>query len=88
MQKAGLKVEKQKVLPIVYDELRIENAFKIDIIVEDILILEIKALEMSNNIHKAQLLTYLKLTSCKLGLLINFGTDVFKNGVNRVVNGL
>ncbi|SEF64447.1 GxxExxY protein [Halpernia humi] len=88
LQKAGLKVEKQKVLPIVYDELRIENAFKIDIIVEDILILEIKALEMSNNIHKAQLLTYLKLTGCKLGLLIYFGTDVFKNGVNRVVNGL
>lgn len=73
---------------MIYDELKIENAFRIDIIVENKLILEIKAVEFLNDTHKAQLLTYLKMTGCRLGLLINFRTDVFKNGVKRVVNGL
>lgn len=88
LEKSGLKVEKQKFLPILYDELHIENAFRIDIIVENKLILEIKAVEFIIDVHKAQLLTYLKMTGCKLGLIINFKTDVFKTGVKRVVNGL
>lgn len=88
LQKSGLKAEKQKVYPMIYDELKIENAFRIDIIVENKLILEIKAVEFLNDTHKAQLLTYLKMTGCRLGLLINFRIDVFKNGVKRVVNGL
>ena len=83
-----MKVEKQKILPIIYEELRIENAFRIDIIVEDKLILEIKTVDFINEVHKAQILTYLKLTNCKLGLIVNFRTDVFKDGVKRVVNGL
>ncbi len=57
-------------------------------IIENKLILEIKAVEFINDTHKAQLLTYLKMTGCRLGMLINFRTDVFKNGVKRVVNGL
>ncbi|MPS71640.1 MAG: GxxExxY protein [Chryseobacterium sp.] len=87
LQKQNLKVEKQIVLPIVYEELKINNAFRIDIIIEDKLILEIKAVEFINPSHKAQLLTYLKMTGCKLGLLINFNEETFKSGVTRVING-
>lgn len=88
LKKAGLKVEKQKTLPIVYEELKIENAFRLDLIVEDKLILEIKTVEFISDVYKAQLLTYLKMTNCKLGLILNFRTVVFKDGVKRVVNGL
>ena len=86
LQKQGLKVEKQIILPIIYEELKIENAFRIDILVESKLILEIKAVEYINPSHKAQLLTYLKMTDCKLGLLINFNEETFKSGVTRVIN--
>ena len=88
LDKAGLLVEKQKLLPIIYEELKIENAYKLDILVEKKLILEIKAVEYINPTHKMQLLTYLKMTDCRLGLLINFQVDYFKNGVTRIVNGL
>lgn len=87
LQKQDLKVEKQIVLPIIYEELKINNAFRIDILVESKLILEIKAVEFINPSHKAQLLTYLKMTNCKLGLLINFNEETFKAGVSRVING-
>lgn len=66
----------------------IENAFKIDLLVENKLILEIKTVDYLNDIHKAQILTYLKMTNCKLGLLMNFRTDYYKNGIKRVVNNL
>ncbi|MBL3549216.1 MULTISPECIES: GxxExxY protein [Chryseobacterium] len=88
LTKAGLLVEKQKLLPIVYEDLRIENAFRLDIIIENKLILEIKTVDYINPTHKAQLLTYLKMTNCKLGLLLNFQSNVFKDGVTRVVNHL
>lgn len=88
IKKFGLEVEKQKILPIVYEELKIDNAYRLDMIVEDKLILEIKTVDFISDVHKAQILTYLKLTNCKLGLILNFRTDVFKNGVKRVVNGL
>ena len=88
LKKAGLKVEKQKLLPFKYEELTIENADRLDMIVEDKLILEIKTVDYINSSHKAQLLTYLKMTDCRLGLLINFQSDLFKNGVTRIVNGL
>lgn len=84
----GLKVERQKYLPIIYENLLIEKAFKIDLIVENKLILEIKAVDFLNDIHRAQVLTYLKMTGCKLGLLLNFRTDVFKDGIKRVINGI
>lgn len=87
LQKQGLKVEKQITLPIIYEELKIENAFRIDILVESKLVLEIKAVEFINPSHKAQLLTYLKMTDCKLGLLINFNEETFKAGISRVING-
>lgn len=88
LKKAGLFVEKQKLLQIVYEELKIENAFRLDMIVENKLILEIKTVDYINSTHKAQLLTYLKMTNCKLGLLLNFQSDVFKNWVTRIVNFL
>ena len=79
---------KTKTASNVYEELRIENAFKLDMIVENKLILEIKTVDYINSTHKAQLLTYLKMTNCKLGLLLNFQSDIFKNGVTRIVNFL
>lgn len=86
LTKLGLFVEKQKLLPIIYEELKIENAFRLDMIVENKLILEIKTVDYINSTHKAQLLTYFKMTNCKLGLLINFQSDLFKNGVTRMIN--
>jgi len=88
LTKSGLSVEKQKLLPIVYEDLKIDNAFKLDLMIESKLILEIKTVEYISPAHKAQLLTYLKMTNCKLGLLLNFQSDVFKNGVTRIVNNL
>jgi len=88
IKKFGLKVEKQKSVSIIYDDLIINNAYKIDLIVEDKLILEIKTVDNLNDIHKAQILTYLKMTGCRLGLLMNFRTDFYKNGIKRIVNNL
>ena len=86
--KLGLKVEKQKALPLVYEELKLDAGYRIDLLVENKLIIEIKSVEALNDLHFAQILTYLKLSKCKLGLLINFNSVLFTNGVKRVVNGL
>ncbi|OCA72378.1 GxxExxY protein [Chryseobacterium artocarpi] len=88
LTKSGLFIEKQKLLPIIYEDLRIENAFRLDIIIENKVILEIKTVDYISSNHKAQLLTYLKMTNCKLGMLLNFQSDVFKNGVTRMANHL
>ncbi len=83
-----LSFEKQKALPIVYHGVRFESALRIDLIVENIVIVELKSVEVIVPLHKKQLLTYLKISGCKLGLLINFNSSLFKNGVTRIVNGL
>lgn len=88
IRKYGLKVEKQKPLPLVYEEVKLEVGYRIDLLVEDKLIIEIKAVEALSDLHMAQILTYLKLSHCRLGLLINFNTVLFKNGVKRVINGI
>ena len=88
LRKIGLNVEKQKPLPLIYEEVKLDVGYRIDIIVENKLIIEIKSVEALNDVHFAQLLTYLKLTNCKLGLLINFNVSIIKNGVKRVVNNL
>lgn len=72
LKRVGLDVVKQKPLPLIYEEVKLDIGYRIDIIVENKLILEIKSVEALNDIHFAQLLTYLKLSNCKLGLLINF----------------
>lgn len=88
LKKQGLNVEKQKPLPLIYEEVKLDIGYRIDIIVNNKLIIEIKSVEALNDVHFAQLLTYLKLTNCKLGLLINFNVTLIKNGVKRVVNNL
>ena len=88
LKKTGLKIEKQKPLPLIYEEIKLEIGYRLDIIVENKLILEIKSVDALNEIHFAQLLTYLKLTDCKLGLLLNFNVILIKNGIKRVVNKL
>lgn len=88
LSKYGLKVEKQKALPLIYEEIKLDVGYRIDLLVESRVIVEIKSVEALNDIHLAQILTYLKLSNCKLGLLINFNTVLFKSGVKRVVNGL
>lgn len=85
IEKAGLKVERQKVLPLIYEEVKLDAGYRIDLIVENKLILELKSVESLNNVHLAQLLTYLKLSKCKLGLLINFNEALLKNGIKRVI---
>ena len=88
LMKTGLDIQKQKALPLVYEDIKLDIGYRIDIIIENKLILEIKSVEALNDIHFAQLLTYLKLTNCKLGMLINFNVLLIKNGIKRVVNNL
>ena len=71
-----------------YEDVKLDIGYRIDIIIENKLILELKSVESLNDVHFAQLLTYLKLTDCKLGLLINFNVSLIKNGIKRVVNNL
>ncbi len=86
--KAGIKVEKQRAMPLVYKEVQLDIGYRLDLIVADKLIIEVKAVEALNDVHLAQVLTYLKLSGCKLGLLINFNVKLLKNGVQRVINGI
>lgn len=88
IKKNGLYVEKQKALPLIYEEVKLDIGYRIDIIIENKLILEIKSVEALNDVHFAQLMTYLKLTDCKLGMLLNFNVSLIKNGIKRVVNNL
>ena len=88
LRKTGLEVEKQKALPLIYEEVKLDIGYRLDIMIENKLIVEIKSVDALNDIHFAQLLTYLKLTNCKLGMLINFNVVLIKNGIKRVVNNL
>jgi len=88
LKKSGLEVVKQKPLPLIYDEVKLEIGYRVDIIVENKVIIEIKSVEALNDIHLAQILTYLKLSDCRLGMLINFNVTLIKNGIKRVVNNL
>ncbi len=88
LKKTGLWVEKQKPVPLIYEEVKLEVGYRIDILLENKLVIEAKAVDVLNDIHLAQILTYLKLSNCKLGLLINFNVILIKNGIKRVVNNL
>jgi len=88
LNKTGLFVEKQKPLPLIYEEVRLDVGYRIDLFVEKKVIIEIKAVETFNDIHLVQVLTCLKLSDCKLGLLINFNVTLIKDGFKRVVNKL
>lgn len=88
LRKADLNVEKQKGMPLVYEEVKLECGYRADLLVEKKVIIEIKSVDALNDVHLAQILTYLKLSDCKLGLLLNFNVVVLKNGIKRVANRL
>jgi len=88
LRKHGLLVQTQVALPVIYDGLRLENGFRMDIVVENKVVVELKSVEVLLEVHHMQLLTYLKLSGHKLGLLINFNVPYIKNGIFRKVNGL
>ncbi len=87
MVKSGLFVEKEKPLPLVYEEVKLDCGYRADFFVEKSIIVEVKSVDTLNDIHLAQTLTYLKLAKSRLGLLINFNVLQLKNGIKRVVNG-
>lgn len=87
LKNAGLFVEKQRALPLIYESVKLDVGYRIDIIIENKFIVEVKSLEALNEVHLAQVLTYLKLSNCKLGLLINFNVKLIKDGIKRVING-
>ncbi len=88
LKKDGFLVEREKSLPIIYKELMLEHAYRIDLLVENKVVVELKAVSELNEVHKAQVLTYLKLSGCKLGLLINFNSKLLKDNICRYVNKL
>jgi GxxExxY protein len=81
-----LKVQRQVAIPVRYKELRIEEGYRVDMLVNGIMIMELKCVDSFQPVHTAQLLTYLKMTGLKLGLLLNFKVDVMRKGIKRVVN--
>lgn len=85
LRKRGLAIETQVAIPVTYDGIRLEAGLRLDILVERQLLVEIKAVEEMNRVFKAQVLTYLKLTGLRLGLLINFNVTLIKNGIQRVI---
>ena len=88
LQKRGLPVERQIPISIQYDGVKFDEGFRADIIVEKKVIIELKSVEHATAAHRKQIQTYLKLTGCKLGYLLNFGEALMKNGITRAVNGL
>jgi GxxExxY protein len=88
LQQRGLKVETEVQIPVVYESIRLEIGFRADLNVGDKVIVEVKSIEQIAPVHKKQLITYLKLADMRLGLLMNFGAPVIKDGITRIVNGL
>ena len=88
LRKRSLKVERQAPIPVVYEEVRLEEGFRADLVVQDKVLVELKSVEKVAPVHKKQVLTYLRLANMKLGLLINFGEVLIRDGITRVVNGL
>jgi GxxExxY protein len=84
----NLRVERQKPIPLIWNEIHLDIGFRSDLIVENKVIIEIKSVEQITNVHPKQLLTYLKITKLKLGLLINFNENLIRNGITRIVNSL
>lgn len=82
----GLNVQKQKPMPIIYKEVKLDHGYRIDLLVQDKVVVEIKTIDAFNDVHTAQVLTYLKLGDFKLGLHLNFQTTLLKNGIKRVIN--
>ncbi len=88
LSQRGLEVARQQPVPIVYGDLKFEEGFRADLIVADLVLVELKSVEVLAAVHKKQTLTYLKLSGKRLGLLINFGAPLIKDGITRIANGL
>jgi len=82
----GFRVEQQKPLPVVYKQVKLDCGYRLDMVVNDLVIVEIKAVEKLNAVHEAQLLSYLRLLNCRVGLLLNFHCTMLKHGIRRIVN--
>ena len=87
LKKRGLRVEQQKPLPLVYEGVKLECGYRIDLLVEGSAVVEVKSVDRVAPIHEAQILSYLKLSGCKVGLLINFNVTLLKDGIRRFING-
>lgn len=88
LEKRGLKVARQVPIPLQYDDLRFDEGFRVDLIVNDTVLVELKSVEVLTPVHGKQVLTYLKLTNLRLGLLINFGAPLLKDGIKRIAHNL
>ncbi len=88
LSKHGLDVQRQVAVPIIYEGLEFSEGFRADIIVNELVILELKSVEQISKVHHKQLLTYLRLKQVKLGYILNFGAALMKDGIKRIVNGL
>lgn len=88
LRKRGLSVRRQQAIPIVYDDLEFDEGFRADLIVNDLVIIELKSVEEVARVHKKQLLTYLRLADKRLGYLINFGDELIRDGICRIANGV
>jgi GxxExxY protein len=86
MRKDGLYVEKEKPMPLIYEEVKLDIGYRLDLLVESKVVIETKTVESFNDIHLAQIITYLKLSKCKIGLLLNFKVASLKNGIKRVIH--
>ncbi|NGP75664.1 GxxExxY protein [Balneolaceae bacterium YR4-1] len=86
LEQNGLYVQKQKPMPVIYEEVKLDCGYRIDLLIEDKIILEIKSVEILHDVHLAQILTYLKLGNYKLGLLLNFNVAHLRDGLKRVIN--
>lgn len=83
---SGLYVQKQKALPLIYKEVKLDAGYRIDLLVENKVVVEIKSVDVFTDVHTAQVLTYLKLSGCKIGLLLNFNVASLKHGIKRLAN--
>lgn len=88
LKQSGLNVEKEKPMPLIFEDVKLECGYRIDLLVENKVVIEIKSVESLNDVHLAQTMTYMKLGNYKLGLLINFNVTLLKNGIKRIVNNL
>jgi GxxExxY protein len=88
LTKRGLKVARQVPIPVVYEKVTFDEGFRADLVVEDKVIIELKSVEQTAPVHRKQIITYIRLADKRLGLLINFGEHLIRDGITRVVNGL
>src|SRR5436190_18202972 len=87
-QKQNLVIERQKPLPLFYETIKMEIGYRLDFLIDNKVVIEVKAVEALNDVHKAQVITYLKLSGTKLALLVNFNVVLIKDGIKRIVNNL